>query len=82
MARAVIVPEERVAPEHELLLHLEGLAGAVTTTQLLDHARRSGAPAAVVATLARLPERTWSGVEDAVATIGTGWSSGSGLHRD
>jgi hypothetical protein len=70
----VDVPEERVAPEHELLLHLEGLAGPVATTQLLDHAQRSGAPAAVVATLAQLRERTWTGIEDAVAAIGTGWS--------
>jgi len=72
------VGEDRVVPEHELLLWLQELDGPVTTTLLIDTARRSGASAAVIATLERLPAQEWSSAEDAVAAIGTGWSLGSG----
>jgi hypothetical protein len=69
------VADERIAPEHEVLLHLQGLDGPVTTQQLRDHA--AGAPPRVVAALEQLPDRTWPNIEDAAAAIGTGWRTDS-----
>jgi hypothetical protein len=34
------MPDDRIAPEHELLLHLHGLDGPVTTAPILEHVRR------------------------------------------
>jgi hypothetical protein len=67
--------ENRVVPEHELLLHLEGLDGPVTTAQILEHLRRSNAPTAVTVTIGRLPDRQWPSIEDATAAVGTGRSA-------
>jgi hypothetical protein len=69
--------DRRVVPEHELLLHLQGLAGPITTSRILEHVRGSGAPPEVVATLERLPSRCWPTIDDAAASIGTGWKSDS-----
>jgi Protein of unknown function (DUF2795) len=69
------MPEDRVVPEHELLLHLQGLDGPVTTAQILEHVQRSHAPTAVRATIERLPDRQWPSIEDAAAAVGTGRSA-------
>jgi hypothetical protein len=53
------MPDDRVVPEHELLLHFEGLDGPVTTAQILAHVRRPNAPTVVTATIERLPDRQW-----------------------
>ncbi|MET0146797.1 MAG: DUF2795 domain-containing protein [Ilumatobacteraceae bacterium] len=66
--------DDRIVPEHELLLHLQGVTGPVETSELVDHVRRANAPAEVIATLDRLPDRQWRSVEEATAAIGTGWS--------
>ena len=65
----------RVASEHEVLLHLHGIGGPVTTAELVTAVRRAHAPAHVVSTLERLPDRRWASIEEAVAAIGTGWRS-------
>jgi hypothetical protein len=65
----------RVAPEHEVLLHLRRREGPVTTAELVAETMAAGAPTHVVATLERLPEREWSSIDDAVAAIGTGRSA-------
>lgn len=75
------MPDDRVVPEHELLLHLHGLDGPVTTTQILEHVRRSNAPTAVAATIERLPDRQWPSIEDAAAAVGTGRSADAGGTR-
>jgi hypothetical protein len=62
------MPEDRVVPEHELLLHLQGLDGPVTTAQILEHVQRSNAPTAVTATIERLPDREWPGQPNRTAT--------------
>jgi Protein of unknown function (DUF2795) len=69
------MPEDRVVPEHELLLHLHGLDGPVTTAQILEHLRGSNAPTAVAATVGRLPDRQRPSIEDAAAAVGTGRSA-------
>jgi len=74
--------DRRVVPEHELLLHLQGLTGTITTAQMLERVRSSGAPAEVVATLEQLPSRHWPSIEDAAASIGTGWTSDSNESAD
>jgi hypothetical protein len=66
----------RIVPEHEVLEHLIGVSGPCTTAELVEHARRGGAPGDVVATLEHLGDRTWTSAEDAVAAIGTGRSPG------
>jgi hypothetical protein len=63
------MPDDRVVLEHDLLLHLEGLDGPVTTAQILAHLRRSNAPTAV--TMKQLPDRQWPTIEDASAPVGT-----------
>ena len=68
------MPDDRVVPEHELLLHLQGLDGPVTTAQILEHVRRSNAPTAVTAKIERLPDRQWPSIEEAAAAVGTGRS--------
>jgi hypothetical protein len=64
--------DQRVAAEHEVLLHLEGVRGPVGSSDLVAAATRSGAPPHVIATLERLPDRTWTSIEEAAAAIGTG----------
>ena len=66
--------EQHVVPEHQLLLHLQGLDGPRTTAELVAYAESTGAPADVVATLQRLPARRWTSIEDAAAAIGAGWA--------
>jgi hypothetical protein len=68
----------RVVPEHEVLLYLGSVTGAVTTDELVERARRAGAPVDVVRTLRGLPERRWADVEEVAASIGTGWSADPG----
>ena len=65
----------RVAPEHEVLLHVQRVRGPVTSAELVAEARRSGAPVHVITTLERLPARQWASAEEAAAAIGHGWQS-------
>jgi hypothetical protein len=65
----------RVAPEHEVLLHVQHVRGAVTSADLVAEARRTNAPQHVIATLEHLPTRSWSSAEEAAAAVGQGWQS-------
>jgi hypothetical protein len=67
------VTSGRVAPEHEVLLHVQHVRGPVTSADLITEARRSNAPPHVIDTLERLPIRTWASAEEAAAAIGHGW---------
>jgi hypothetical protein len=71
----VTVVADRVVPAHEVLLHLHGLDGSVSTAEIVAYIDRSAAPPDVRATVHRLPDRRWPSVEDAVAALGTGWAS-------
>ena len=66
------MPDDRLVPEHELLLHLQDLDGPVTTAQILEHVRRTNTPTAVTATIERLPDRQRPSIGDAAADVGTG----------
>jgi len=71
--------DRRVVAEHELLLHLQGIDGPITTSGIVAHARCRGAPARVLATLEALPECQWRSVEEAAAAVGVG---GDPRHSD
>ncbi|MDY7106126.1 MAG: DUF2795 domain-containing protein [Actinomycetota bacterium] len=52
---------------------LTGMEPPVTTSELLERARLAGAGPREIATLERLPERSWASVDQAVAAATAAW---------